>query len=129
MRRALIEQFGYAPDLVYEIRGSRKIYAYKPCSFDPKVRTDKGIYFGRIEADGIRLSIEGAFLVGPKAKKNIIEINEERALRYLSGENIDVDAELEGWVILKWGQYYLGTGKVKNGKVYNYVPKERRIKV
>ncbi|WP_297436612.1 hypothetical protein [Thermococcus sp.] len=129
VRRALIEQFGHAPGLIYEIRGSRKIYAYRPCGFDPKVRTDRGIYFGRIEADGIRLSIEGSFLVGPKATKNVVELDDERARRYLSGEDIEVNAELEGWVILKWGSYYLGTGKLRGGRVHNYIPKERRLRI
>ncbi|WP_461864845.1 methyltransferase RsmF C-terminal domain-like protein [Thermococcus sp.] len=125
----LEEQFGYAPELIYEIRGSRKIYAYRACGFDPKVRADRGIYFGRIEADGIRLSIEGSFLVGPGAVRNILEIDDERALRYLSGEDIEIETELEGWIILKWGKYYLGTARLKNGRARNYIPKERRMKI
>ncbi|WP_048165909.1 methyltransferase RsmF C-terminal domain-like protein [Palaeococcus pacificus] len=109
------------------MRGGRKVYAYKNCSFDVKAHVEKGIYFGRVEADGIRLTIEGAFLVGPNATKNVIEIDEEKALKWMSGE--DIEAEGEGWVILKWGEYFLGGGKAKNGIVKNYISKDRRIKL
>ncbi len=88
---------------------------------------DRGLYFGRMESNGIRLSIEGSFLVGPRATKNVLELDEERAKRYLAGESIQIDTELEGWIILKWGSYYLGTGRIKWGRVYNYIPKERRL--
>ncbi|NJE84366.1 hypothetical protein E3E23_00705 [Thermococcus sp. CX2] len=130
VKRLLIENYGYAPELVYEIRGrNSKVYAYRPCSFEVKSTDRQGVYFGRIESDGIRLTIEGSFLVGPKATKNVVELDEERALRYLAGESIEVEENISGWVILKWGDYYLGTGKAKDGRIYNYVPKDRRLKL
>ncbi len=131
VRRLLIEGYGYAPDLIYEIRGRyHKVYAWKPCPFKVKNSERRGIYFGRIESDGIRLSIEGSFLVGPRATKNVVELDDEGALQYLSGEDIEIlDKNLHGWVILRWGYYYLGTGKAVNGRIHSYVPKERRLRL
>jgi len=128
VKEMLLEQYGYAPeDLIFEVKRSRRVYAYKPCEFDPKTRADRGVYFGKIESDGIRLTIEGSFLVGPKATKNVVEVGEEEAKRWLSGEDLEISTEARGWVILKWGLYYLGCGKAKDGIIKNYVPKERRI--
>ncbi len=129
VRKLLIEGYGYAPDLVYEIRGRyHKVYAWKPCPLDVKGSERKGVYFGRIESDGIRLSIEGAFLVGPRATKNVVELDDGRALRYLAGEDVEVDQAFRGWVILRWRDYYLGSGKAANGRIHNYVPRERRLR-
>lgn len=86
-----------------------------------------GIYFGKIERDGIRLSIEGSFIVGKVAKKGVIELAEEDAIRWMSGE--DIEAKVKGYCILKWGQYYLGCGKGNGKVVKNYVPKDRRLKI
>ncbi len=131
VKRLLIENYGYAPDLVYEIRGRyHKVYAWKPCSLEIKGPDRQGIYFARVESDGIRLSIEGSFLVGPKATKNVVELDNERARRYLAGESVEIeDRELHGWVIVKWRSYFLGSAKAKEGKLINYVPGERRLKL
>ena len=128
VRKLLTENYGYAPDLIYLIRGNhQKVYARKPCSLE--IKSDGWLYFGRIESDGIRLTIEGSFLVGPKATKNVIELDDERARRYLAGESVEVDENLYGWFILRWRSYFLGSAKAKGGKLLNYVPKERRLRV
>ncbi|AFK22425.1 hypothetical protein [Pyrococcus sp. ST04] len=125
--KKLEEQYGYAPrDLILEVRG-KKIYAYKSCNFPEKGH--EGIYFGKIEADGIRLTIEGAFIVGPKATKNVVEVDDERARRWMRGEDIEVNEEGNRWVIVKWRSFWLGGGKLINGVIKNYVPKERRLNV
>ncbi|NJE61360.1 hypothetical protein [Thermococcus sp. 21S7] len=131
VKRLLIENYGYAPELAYEIRGRyHKVYAWKPCSLEIRGPDRNGVYFGRVESDGIRLSIEGSFLVGPKATKNVVELDDERARRYLAGESVEIgDDSLHGWVIVKWRSYYLGSAKAKEGRLINYVPKERRLKL
>ena len=130
VKKLLLENYGYAPELIYEIRGNhQKVYAYKPCELRISDTGRRGVYFGRIESDGIRLTIEGAFLVGPKATKNVVELDEERARRYLAGESVEVDEGVNGWVILRWRSYFLGSAKAKNGKLLNYVPKERRLRL
>ncbi len=130
VKRLLLESYGYAPDLLYRIRGNhRKIYAYRQCPLRISDIGRRGVYFGRIESDGIRLTIEGAFLVGPEATKNVLKLDDKEAMMYLAGDEVAVRQRYEGWVILKWRSYYLGSSKVKDGRLLNYVPKERRLRI
>ena len=87
-----------------------------------------GIYFCEIDDRGIRLSIEGAQLIGPKATKNLVELNDKETRRWLKGEDLEKECkDCEGFVILKNEIDFLGTGKYSNGKILNYVSKTRRI--
>ena len=124
------EQFGAKINLKFKEAGKRKVYAYKECTNlenQPVEVVHYGVYFGRLEKGELRLSIEGAQLIGKKAKKNIIEIDHDKAVKWMSGENLRVESEAQGYVILKWKNYYLGCGEIKNGTITNFVPKDRRI--
>jgi NOL1/NOP2/fmu family ribosome biogenesis protein len=102
-----------------------------------------GMYFGLITNNELRLSIEGSQLIGPKAKlskkglqnsknsgkKNIIELDEKQTRQWLKGEDISAENKEETFVILKHKNDFLGTGKYKENKVLNFVPKERRLKL
>ena len=88
-----------------------------------------GMYFCEIDDRGIRLSIEGSQIVGPKAAKNIVEITEEQAKRWLMGEDLEIKGDYSGFVILKSNNDFLGTGKYRDGKILNYVNKGRRVSV
>ncbi len=92
-----------------------------------KVRINNlGLYFGTLEVDGFRLSIEGAQLVDPK--RNFIEVDKQQAFSWMRGNDIPVgDVDAKGYVILKFGKDILGCGKLKDGKVLNMIPKARRI--
>ncbi|MEA3430498.1 MAG: hypothetical protein U9R08_04455, partial [Nanoarchaeota archaeon] len=78
---------------------------------------------------GIRLSIEGSQLVGPKAQKNIAKINNEQAQKWIRGEDIKIKQEFEGFVIIKHETNYIGSGKFKEGTILNFVPKVRRLNI
>lgn len=94
-----------------------------------KVRVNNiGLYFGEItERDELRLSIEGASIVGRAARKNVLEVSSEQARRWFAGEDIDVEDERDGFMIVKSGNDYLGCGKLARRKLLNFVPKARRI--
>jgi NOL1/NOP2/fmu family ribosome biogenesis protein len=86
------------------------------------------MYFCEIDRQGIRLSIEGSQIVGPKAVQNVVEISEEEAKRWLKGEDLEKECkDCNGFVILKHNKDFLGNGKYKNGRILNYVGKARRI--
>ena len=88
-----------------------------------------GMYFCEIDKQGIRLSIEGSQIVGQKATKNVVELNEEETKKWFKGEDLENECkDCSGFVILKNKNDYLGTGKCKNGKILNYVGKSRRVK-
>ncbi|MBS3158676.1 hypothetical protein J4206_05300 [Candidatus Woesearchaeota archaeon] len=87
-----------------------------------------GMYFCETGAKGIRLSIEGSQIIGPKAAKNVAELNEEEAKKWLKGEDLEKECkDCSGFVILKNKNDFLGAGKYSNGKILNYVGKTRRI--
>lgn len=111
-------------ELEFSLSGKGRIYAHKKCDF-PLRSKSPGLYFGKIERDGLRLSIEGSFIVGKVAKKGVLELDEEKAIKWLSGE--DIEGSYTGYCILKWGEYFLGCGKGDGKKIRNYVPKDRRL--
>ena len=87
-----------------------------------------GMYFCEVDGMGIRLSIEGSQIVGPQAKKNIVELNEEETKRWFKGEDIEKECkDCKGFLILKNKNDFLGSGKYSNGKILNYVGKSRRV--
>ena len=87
-----------------------------------------GMYFCEIDSRGIRLSIEGSQIIGHKAAKNVVELNEEEKIRWLKGEDLEKEcSDCSGFVIIKHMNDFLGTGKYAHGKILNYVSKTRRI--
>lgn len=84
-----------------------------------------GLYLFK-EENGIRLSFDAPLLLD--AKKSIIEISDEQAESWLKGSDIFVEDKRHGFVILKNNQDFLGCGKASQGRIANFVPKERRIK-
>ncbi len=90
-----------------------------------------GNYFGTFMPDGFRLSIEGAQFIGPKAKKNILELIREERDAWMKGENIPTTFKPEGeysYVLMKHRNDFYGVGKIKNGEVINYVSRSRKVK-
>ena len=90
-----------------------------------------GVYIAEIKNGEVRLSIEGSQLIGPHSKKNVVELGDEEAALWMTGEDIGIPkaaGEAEGFVMLRHGKDFLGSGKIKNGAILNFVPKARRIK-
>ena len=87
-----------------------------------------GMYFYEDDRAGIRLSIEGSQIVGPKAVKNIVEINDDETRKWFRGEDLEKECRgCSGFVILRNKNDFLGSGKYSNGRILNYVGKSRRI--
>jgi NOL1/NOP2/fmu family ribosome biogenesis protein len=85
-----------------------------------------GMYLGELYQNVLRLSIEGSQAIGKIAKKNILELDDIQAERWMKGEDFEVDTDINGFVLIKNNNDFLGCGKVAGKKLYNYVPKERR---
>ena len=86
-----------------------------------------GMYFGELNKGVVRLSIEGSQIIGKQAMKNVLELDEGQATKWMWGEDFELDTDLSGFVIIKNNSDFLGCGKVSGRKLYNYVPKERRV--
>lgn len=128
-------QFGFSGELEYAFlqNNEGKIYIVnKEClELDmAKLRVNSfGMYFGFLANDGFRLTIEGAQLIGKDCSKNVVDIGEEEMRKWLSGADIEYDGDKEGYLILRCGEDYLGSGKIKEKKILNFVGKARRLNV
>ena len=97
-------------------------------SLDKKTRIENiGLYFAKIQPDGIRLTIDGIQLVKDQITKNILTINDEQAEQWLKGNDLDIKTE-PAFKILKNNNEFLGCGKSTGDRITNFVPKERRVR-
>jgi NOL1/NOP2/fmu family ribosome biogenesis protein len=104
---------------------------------EKEIRIDKaGLYLGCVENEGIRLSIEGSQLIGPLAKKHVLEIDEAHLKPWVKGEDFALSenekkqvADEQGFFIIKFQKDFLGCAQIKKGNVRSLVSKERRLKV
>ena len=89
-----------------------------------------GIYFAKIDekTGDIRLSIEGTQLLKEQITKNIFELNAEQAEQWMLGQELNIATGKRGFLIMKFGEDFLGTGKASENKIGNFVPKSRRLK-
>jgi len=95
-----------------------------------------GLYIGRLKRNAkIKLSLEGAQIVGEKAKKNVVTIDEKHLYDFLSGEDVEPksaeNCEVNNFVIVKCKGDVIGVGilRKKDDKfiIENLVPKARRL--
>jgi len=79
----------------------------------------------------IKLSIEGALMVGKRAIKNIVFVDEEEAIKFMEGYDVKpkekVNCELHNFVLVKKNDDILGVGILREGYVENLIPKARRL--
>ena len=138
LRKSLNEQFGVEelPDKVFFcLNKKEKVYIANRQVFDIDHDTFRvnafGNYFGTIMPDGFRLSLEGAQFIGNLATKNILELTQEERDAWIKGEELIKEVETEddsSYVLIKFENHFYSTGKIKNGRVMNYVSKSRKLK-
>ncbi|MCK9595721.1 hypothetical protein M0R19_00865 [Candidatus Pacearchaeota archaeon] len=89
-----------------------------------------GLYFAKIDehTGDIRLSIEGSQLLQNQIKKNIFELDEKQAEQWMMGQELNITTGKKGFFIMKFKNDFLGTGKISESKISNFVPKPRRLK-
>lgn len=87
-----------------------------------------GLYLFREENGGLRLGLDGVHMLKDKINKNVIEISESEIENWMKGQDLDVKEEGKGIFIVKSGDDFFGSGILKDGKLINFVPKERRIR-
>lgn len=133
LAQILNKQFGCKFEFDYEVFVNRhnKIFLLnkdiKKINMDDLRINSLGLYFGHIyDNNEFRLSIEGSQIIGKIAKKNVLKLNDEQADLWMEGQDTKVETDVEGFVIIKNKGDFLGCGKLKNKKLLNYVPKERR---
>ena len=87
-----------------------------------------GFYFAKIIRDEFKLSIEGAQFLKSEITKNIFEMDREQAEKWMMGQELNIKTGKRGFLIMKYGNDFLGCGKASEEKIGNFVPKNRRLK-
>lgn len=87
-----------------------------------------GIYLiKREEQQDLRLSLDATHLLKEQITKNIIEINESQLQEWIRGRDLEIKTN-KGNIIIKYESDFIGSGKSNGEKIFNYIPKERRLK-
>ncbi len=129
--KQLEEQFGNKKKLDYGFLENNKDKIFLISKDYANLKTEKlrinnmGMYFGKRQIDGFRLSIEGSQMIEPT--KNIIQLNKKQMELWVKGEDVPFEHNT-AYVIVKHKDDTLGCGRVVNNLLRNMVPKERRIK-
>ena len=86
-----------------------------------------GLYFAKIENDGIRLTLDGLQILKNQITKNILELTDKQAEEWMKGNDLDIKTD-RAYKILKNDNEFIGCGKSTEERITNFMPKERRIK-
>ena len=117
-------------------RGKERIFLFEGDFDEKKIKKLEkitfveraGVYLGKIEEYGIRLSIEGTQILKNEITKNIIELTKEEKETWMKGHEVLRKNKTTGFVIIKYQDEMLGTGRASAEKITNFIPKSRRLK-
>ncbi len=104
--------------------GKKEIRNLEKISFVERV----GVYMGKEELGGVRLSIEGSQILRKQIKKNIVSLTKNEMEIWMGGHEVLKKSGLKGFVIMKYQDDFLGTGKASEEKITNFIPKSRRLR-
>lgn len=133
----LSEQFGISsvPGMLV-MRGNERLFLFsgnfsekeieklEKCTFIERM----GVYFAKIVEDKIRLSIEGSQILKDQITKNIFTLDSKQAEEWMKGHELPIKTGIHGFLIMKHGEDFLGTGKASDEKIGNFIPKNRRLR-
>lgn len=138
--KKLGEQFGIKeiPGIILS-RGKERMFLFSGNISEEKLKKIEkeivieraGIYFARIDehTGKIRLSIEGSQMLKDQIKKNIYEISTKDDFeKWMQGQDLQISTGKREFLIMKYKDNLVGTGKASEQKISNYIPKNRRLK-
>ncbi len=89
-----------------------------------------GMYLGKLKGGRINLSIEGSQMVGGRATKNVVIVDDAGARKFIQGFDADAmekaGCEDGNFVLVKCGGDFFGSGRLSGDRVENMIPKNRR---
>jgi len=87
-----------------------------------------GLYsVNKERADDLRITLDALHLLKDQITNNIIEINSDQFHKWIRGHDLDI-ATQKGAVIIKYQSDFVGCGKSNGEKIFNYLPKDRRLR-
>lgn len=102
----------------------RDIDRLEKCTFIERM----GVYFAKVERGQVRLSIEGSQILKRQIKKNIFQLDSSQAEEWMKGRELPIKTGEHGFLVMKHGSDFLGTGKASEEKIGNFIPKNRRLR-
>lgn len=137
IEKKLNEQFGIEniPGILI-MRGQERLFLFsgnlseegvrllEKCTFIERI----GIYFAKLINGQIRLSIEGSQILKDQIKENIFELDKKQTEEWMKGRELLIKTGKHGFLIMKYKEDFLGTGKASEEKIGNFIPKNRRLK-
>ncbi len=106
--------------------------------FESLKDVSSGLYVGELYEDNfLRLSVEGTQILGEKASKNVLELDDCDWKQWMMKMNIKSEkfkSYKKAFYIIKHknkstNKYdYFGVGLIKEDTLYNYIPKNRAVK-
>lgn len=137
IERELEEQFGIKniPGLILR-KGEERLFLFSG-SFNKKeiknlekiVPVERiGVYFAKLMDGKVKLSIEGTYALKNQIEKNIFELEENQVEDWMKGQELPVKTEKRSFLVMKYKNDFLGTGKASEEKIGNFIPKSRRLK-
>jgi NOL1/NOP2/fmu family ribosome biogenesis protein len=85
-----------------------------------------GLYLTK-KYDGLRLSFDAAHVLKGKITKGIFHISHDQYKSWMRGEDLDIPAP-KGMLVMEHDGIFFGCGKSNGEKIFNHVPKERRVR-
>lgn len=138
------EHYGFSGDFAYDVllnENKMKYYLIRPEVLDFPIEEHRietiGLYFGQLMPEGVvRFTVDGSQIVGPRATRQVYEVNDKQFHEWIRGRDLEVDTGAESWILIKHGNDYVGSGKIvhKNEAgeektlIHNYVPKTRYVR-
>jgi len=86
-----------------------------------------GMYLISRRDNDLRLNFDAISLLRNQIKKSILEIDKEQLELWLRGHDLDIKTE-RGIVVIQYEGDLIGIGKSNTEKIFNYIPKERKLK-
>ena len=114
--------------------GNEKIRVYSgSLSKDEIIELDRlvnieiiGEYFLKQEGD-LRLSLDATQIMKAQITKSIVDIDDIQFHSWIRGQDIDIKTD-SGVKVIRYKGNLIGCGKSNGEKIFNYVPKERRLR-
>src|SRR3989344_3930731 len=86
-----------------------------------------GMYMFNQKDDDLRINFDALPLFKAQISKSILQLNEQQFESWIRGQDLDLQSK-SGTYILSYKEDLVGIGKSNGIKIFNYIPKERKLK-
>src|SRR3989344_2055857 len=133
----LEKQFGIKnAEGIFLMRGQERIFLFQGSLTEKQIKELEnvvpvervGVYFGKNINGQIRLSIEGTQMLKNQITKNIFELDKKQLELWMKGQEILIETGKNDFLVMKYKDNFLGTGKASEKKITNFIPKNRRLR-